>query len=138
MSRVWEAAQNTSVAGIREAIRGSLLARPGRLETPGVVKRRLMVVAWVVAIAVSGVYAVAGVPDVAPWSPHELQDMAGLPQPPAQFAPTDDGSLRQLSPEEYGQLQEIRRLIEQFPVPDGFTGGGTGVRGGQQPRGTGP
>ncbi|HEV3474715.1 MAG TPA: hypothetical protein VG602_05080 [Actinomycetota bacterium] len=125
MSRVWEAAQSASLDGARQAVRGALLAWPGQVETPGMVKRRLMVVAWAMAIAVSGVYAVANLPDAPPWSANELQDMAGLPHPPAQFAPEEDGSLRRLSPEEYQQLQEIRRLIERFPVPDDLVNAGT-------------
>lgn len=136
MSRLWEAAQGASLADMRRTLRKALLARPDRVETPGAVKRRLMVVAWAMAIAVSGVYAVAAVPDPQPWSANELQDMSGLPQPPAQFAPTEDGGLRRLSPEEYGQLQEIRRLIERFPVPDEFVAAGSGA--GQGKRRTGP
>lgn len=100
--------------------RGPLLSWPGRVETPGLVKRRLLLVASIAAIAVSGVYTVASLDDASPWTPQEQRDMAGLPDPPAQFAPTEDGDLRQLSPAEYAQLQEIRALIERFPVPDAF------------------
>jgi hypothetical protein len=104
---------------VEETIRGPLLARPGKLETPGSVKRRLLVVAAVMALAVTGAYTALGSTD-APWSPVELRDMAGLPRPPAPFAPTQDGDIRALSPVEYRQLQEIRGLIERFPVPDAF------------------
>jgi hypothetical protein len=99
---------------------GSMLARPGRIESSGTVKRRLLLVASVMAIAISGVYTVQALDAVTPWTAQEQRDMAGLPHPPAQFAPTDDGNLRLLSPEEYAQLQEIRSLIERFPVPDEF------------------
>lgn len=103
-----------------ERIRRPLMAWPGRLETGSTVKRRLLLVAVVMAVAISGAYVVAGLPEPVPWSPTQLRDLSGLPNPPAPFAPTDDGDLRRLSPEEYQQLQEIRRLIERFPVPEEF------------------
>ena len=102
------------------ALRGPLLAWPGRIETPGTVKRRLLFVASIMAIALSGVYTVESLGRSSPWTMQEQRDMAGLPNPPAQFAPMEDGSLRQLSPKEFAQLQEIRALVERFPVPDEF------------------
>ncbi|MGH2710914.1 MAG: hypothetical protein ACRDH9_06905 [Actinomycetota bacterium] len=80
----------------------------------------MLLVASVFAIAVSGVYTVDAIGKTTPWTPQQQQDMAGLPNPPAQYAPMEDGRLRQLSPEEYAQLQEIRSLVERFPVPDEF------------------
>lgn len=99
---------------------GPLLAWPGRLETPGTVKRRLLLVASIMAIALSGAYTVESLGRSSPWTMQQQRDMAGLPDPPAQFAPMEDGRLRQLSPEEFAQLQEIRSLVERFPVPDEF------------------
>jgi hypothetical protein len=87
---------------------------------PGTVKRRLLLVASIMAIALSGVYTVESIGRSSPWTMQEQRDMAGLPNPPAQFAPNEDGKLRQLSPEEFAQLQEIRALVERFPVPDQF------------------
>jgi hypothetical protein len=107
------------VSAVMETLRGPLLAQPGRLETPGTVKRRLLVVAAIMALAFGGAYAAFG-PGDGPWSPAELRDMAGLPRPPVPFAPTRDGDIRALSPHEHQQLEEIRGLIERFPVPDQF------------------
>jgi hypothetical protein len=104
----------------RGGLRGAFLARPGRIETPGAVKRRLLLVASVAAIAVSGVYTIDSLDRTSPWTAQEQRDLAGLPNPPARFAPIEDDRLRQLSPEEYAQLQEIRALVERFPVPDEF------------------
>ena len=73
-----------------------------------------------IAIAVSGVYTVEEIGRTTPWTSQQQKDMAGLPNPPAQYAPMEDGRLRELSPEEYEQLQEIRSLVERFPVPDEF------------------
>jgi hypothetical protein len=101
-------------------IRGSLLARPGSIETPGVVKRRLLLVASIAAIAISGVYTVEALDRTTPWTPQEQRDLAGLPEPPARFAPAEGGGMRRLSPAEFAQLQEIRSLVERFPVPDDF------------------
>lgn len=101
-------------------LRGPLLAWPGRLETAGTVKRRLLLIASVMAITVTGVYTIEALGYQTPWTSQQQRDMAGLPHPPARYAPTEDGDLRQLSPEEYAQLQEIRQLIERFPVPDQF------------------
>jgi hypothetical protein len=101
-------------------LRGPLLAWPGRIETPGTVKRRLLLVASVMAIALSGLYVVEALGRVSPWSSGEVIDMCGLPNPPANCAASDDGELHQLSPAEFAQLQEIRNLIERFPVPDQF------------------
>jgi hypothetical protein len=103
-----------------QGLRGPLLAWPGRIETTGTVKRRMLLVASVIAIAVSGVYTVDAIGRTTPWTSQQQKDMAGLPNPPAQYAPMEDGQLRQLSPEEYAQLQEIRSLVERFPVPDEF------------------
>ena len=104
----------------RGGVRGAFLARPGTIEAPGVVKRRLLLVASIAAIAISGVYTFEALDRTSPWSSQEQRDMAGLPDPPAQFAPIEGGDLRQLSPAEYAQLQEIRSLVERFPVPDDF------------------
>jgi hypothetical protein len=102
-------------------LRGSLLAWPGRIETPGTVKRRLLLVASVMAIALSGFYAVESIGRSSPWSSTQVIDMCGLPRPPANCAVKEDGSLHQLSPAEFAQLQEIRGLVERFPVPEGFS-----------------
>lgn len=104
------------VAGL---LRRSVLARPGHLETPATVKRRLLVVAAVMALAATGAYSTVGTA-AGPWSGAELRDLAGLPEPPAPFVPSREGDIRQLSPQEFQQLQEIRGLIERFPVPDEF------------------
>ncbi len=102
-------------------VRGSLLAWPGRIETPGTVKRRLLLVASIMAIALSGFYAVEAIGETSPWSSGEVIDMCGLPHPPVTCAASEDGSLHQLSPEELAQLQEIRALVERFPVPEAFS-----------------
>lgn len=104
----------------RGRLRAALLARPGVIESPGIVKRRLLLVASIAAIAVSGVYTLESLDRTSPWTAQQQRDMAGLPDPPARFAPIEDGRLRQLSPEEFAQLQEIRSLVERFPVPDEF------------------
>lgn len=114
-----------------ERLRAPLLAWPGRLETPGLVKRRLLLVATIGALALSAAYGASGEAAPAPFFGRELRDMAGLPEPPARFAPTDDGDIRRLSPEEYGQLQKIKRLIERFPVPDAFVDQGERPRRGR-------
>jgi hypothetical protein len=105
------------MAELGRGIGGALLAWPGRIETPGTVKRRLLLVASIMAIALSGVYMVDAVGNVSPWSSGEIIDMCGLPNPPANCAASDDGNLHQLSPEEFAQLQEIQALIQRFPVP---------------------
>jgi hypothetical protein len=102
-------------------VRGSLLAWPGRIETPGVVKRRLLLVASIMAIALSGFYVVDSMGAESPWSSGEVIDMCGLPYPPVTCAQGEDGSLHQLSPAELAQLQEIRNLVERFPVPEAFS-----------------
>ena len=102
-------------------VRGSLLAWPGRIETPGTVKRRLLLVASIMAIALSGYYVVDSIAGPSPWSPDEVIDMCGLPHPPVTCAASEDGNLHQLSPEELAQLQEIRSLVERFPVPEAFS-----------------
>jgi hypothetical protein len=119
----------TSVTG---RIRGPFVAWPGRIETPGLVKRRLLLVASIAAITVSGVYTIDSLDRTSPWTSQEQRDMAGLPDPPAQYAPIENGQLRQLSPEEYAQLQEIRALVERFPVPDEFAKVGKPGRGGRK------
>ena len=101
--------------------RGSVLAWPGRIETPGIVKRRLLLVASIMAIALSGYYVVDSMGETSPWSSGEVIDMCGLPHPPVTCAESEDGSLHQLSPEELAQLQEIRSLVERFPVPEAFS-----------------
>ena len=114
-----EAARRPAVNDVR--LRGSLLAWPGRIETPGIVKRRLLLVASIMAIALSGFYAVDAIGDASPWSSSQVIDMCGLPHPPVTCAQSEDGSLHQLSPEELAQLQEIRALVERFPVPEAFS-----------------
>ena len=115
---VSEAAGRLAVSEARA--RGSLLAWPGRIETPGTVKRRLLLVASVMAIALSGLYVLDSLGAPSPWSSREVIDMCGLPHPPATCAASEDGSLHQLSAEELRQLQEIRALVERFPVPEQF------------------
>jgi hypothetical protein len=117
------------------AVRGPFLSWPGRIESAGTVKRRLLLVASIMAIAVAGVYEVSSMGPSSPWTDQEERDMAGLPNPPAPFTPTESGDIRQLSPAEYAQLQEIKQLIERFPVPDEFVnirpeGGGRNRGGG--------
>ncbi len=104
------------------AIRAALLPWPGRIETPRLVKQRLLLMATIFALSVSGTYSVMGPDTVAPFSNPELRNMAGLPHPPVRFAPVGgrDGQIRQLTEEEFEQLEDIRRLIERFPVPDAF------------------
>lgn len=111
----------------------SLGSWPGRIEGAGLVRRRLMVVAVILALAVSGVFAVTGTDSGDPFSPSQLRDLSGLPEPPVHFVSTDDGDLQRLSPEELEQLREIRGLIERFPVPDAFTRLDGGRRGGGGP-----
>jgi hypothetical protein len=115
-----KAGGRVAVTELGGSLRGPLLAWPGRIETPGTVKRRLLLVASVMAIALSGVYMVEAVGNVSPWSSGEVLDMCGLPNPPANCAASEDGNLHQLSPEEFAQLQEIQGLIERFPVVDEF------------------
>jgi hypothetical protein len=117
-----EAEGRLAMIGRDVGLRGSLLAWPGRIETPGTVKRRLLLVASVMAIALSGFYVVDGLGATSPWSSGEIIDMCGLPNPPARCAASDDGDLHQLSPAEFAQLQEIQSLIRRFPVPDAFAG----------------
>lgn len=98
----------------------SLGSWPGRIESSGMVRRRLLLVAVIMALAVGGVVAVAGTGSGQPFSPSQLRDLSGLPEPPAHFVSTEEGDLRRISPEEIEQLGEIRSLIERFPVPDAF------------------
>lgn len=99
----------------------SLGSVPGRIEGGAMVRRRLMLVAVVMALAISGVLAISGTGSGDPFSPTELRDLSGLPEPPVHFVSTEDGGLQRLTPEELEQLREIRGLIERFPVPDAFT-----------------
>lgn len=115
-----EAGGRLALTELGGGLRGPLLAWPGRIETPGTVKRRLLLVASIMAIALSGVYMVDAVGNVTPWTSGEIVDMCGLPNPPANCAASEDGNLHQLSPEEFAQLQEIQGLIQRFPVPDEF------------------
>lgn len=107
-------------------------AWPGRIETPGLVKRRLLVVAAVLALTITGYSLLTQSGQATPWSPTELEDLAGLPNPPVRFVPTEEtGEIRQLSLDELRQLERIRDLIEHFPVPDAFLNEpGNGAEGG--------
>jgi hypothetical protein len=99
-------------------------AWPGRIETPGHVKRRLLVVSVVGALTLAGSYAVSQVgPSHGPFTHDELQDMSGLPVPPVRFVQDSDGTYRELTPEELQQLDELQRLIENFPAPQNLGGG---------------
>ena len=114
-------------------MRSAVLPWPGRIETPRLVKQRLLLVAMVMALSVAGSYSVVGGQTLAPFSNPELRNMAGLPQPPVRFAPVGpaaNGDLRQLTEEEFKQLEDIRRLIERFPVPDAFANAPKPKRGG--------
>lgn len=115
------------------AIRAALLPWPGRVETPRLVKQRLLLVATVMAISLSGMHSVMSTEAAAPFSNPELRNMSGLPQPPVRFAPVGrsaDGRIRQLTKEEFRQLEDIRRLIDRFPVPDAFVNAERPKRGG--------
>jgi hypothetical protein len=104
------------VARLNEAV----LSWPGRLETPGLVKRRLLVVATAAALALTGFFTLNGRSAPAPFTNQQLVDLSGLPRPPVRFVPGETGGLRQLTPEEFRQLERIRQLIEHFPVPEVF------------------
>jgi hypothetical protein len=105
-----------------ERVRKALGPLPGRLESHGQVKRRLLVVAVVAALAVSGTYAVMnqGSGGAAPFTKHELQDLSGLPHPPVHYVQDKDGTYRELTPEEYQKLQELQELVKGFPAPQVF------------------
>ncbi|MCA1727279.1 MAG: hypothetical protein LC722_06425 [Actinobacteria bacterium] len=97
---------------------------PGRLESAGQVKRRLLVVSVIAALAVGGAFAVTQYGSArGPFTQAELQDMSGLPLPPVRFVQDADGTYRELSPEELQQLQELQRLIQNFPAPQNLGGG---------------
>ncbi len=99
-------------------------AWPGRIETPGHVKRRLLVVSVVAALAVGGVVATTQfTPARGPFTQSELQDMSGLPEPPVRFVQDTDGTYRELTAEELEQLRQLQELIENFPAPQNLGGG---------------
>ena len=105
-------------------VRASLDARPGRIESVGQVKRRLLVVAIVSALTIVGVYSVTGSEALpSPFSDTELKDLSGLPKPPVHFVQDQDGSLRELTPAEQEQLRQLQDLIRNFPAPQIFGGG---------------
>lgn len=123
------------MSGLAGRVRDALGTWPGRIESGVTVRRRLLVVAVVMALGVSGFLAIAGAGSGEPFSPAQLRDLSGLPEPPAHFVTSDEGGLRRLTPEELAQLREIRTLIERFPVPDAFArvdGEGRGNRGGDR------
>ena len=97
---------------------------PGRLESAGQVKRRMLLVSVVGVLAVGGFFAVTSVgPDTGPFTGQELRDMSGLPVPPVRFVQDADGTFRELSPEEVEQLRQLQELIRNFPAPQNFGGG---------------
>ncbi len=90
---------------------------PGRLESAGHVKRRMLVIAVVGALSVGGVYAVSQFgPETGPFTGAELRDMSGLPQPPVRFAIDGDGNYHELTTEELQQLQELQTFIDSIPA----------------------
>jgi hypothetical protein len=120
----------------------ALGAWPGRIESVGHVKRRLLVVAAVAALAIGGTYAVLEMgPSAAPFTDSEVRDLSGLPEPPVRFVQEDNGSLRQLTPQELEQLQQLNELIRNFPAPDIFVqrpgAGGKGATRGASEGGSG-
>ena len=97
---------------------------PGRLESPGQVKRRMLLISVVGVIALGGLFAVTAYdPNSGPFSRQELRDMSGLPVPPVRFVQDPDGTYRELSPEELEQLRQLQELIRNFPAPQNFGGG---------------
>jgi len=108
-------------------------AWPGRLETPGHVKRRMLVIAVVAALSVAGVFAVSNFgPGSGPFSGAELRDMSGLPHPPVRFVVDGDGNYRELTPEELDQLRQLQELIRNFPAQN-FGSGVSGPQPGTSP-----
>lgn len=106
-------------------VRTALGQLPGRLESVGQVKRRMLVVSVVAALAMSGAYVVSRPsPPASPFSGDELRDLAGLPAPPVRFVQESDGTLRRLSPDEQKQLAQLQDLIRNFPAPSIFAGKG--------------
>lgn len=99
---------------------GALGAWPGRIETPALVKRRLLVVSMIMSLVVSGFLVIRTSYAAGPFTDQQLEDLSGLPHPPVQYVSTDGGDMKQLSPSELRQLERIRQLIEHFPVPDAF------------------
>ena len=105
-------------------VAGHLGSLPGRLESPGQVKRRMLVVSIVASLTVGGALAVTRTgPSSGPFTPQELRDMSGLPEPPVRFVQDTDGTFRELSPEELDKLRELQELIRNFPAPQNFGGG---------------
>jgi hypothetical protein len=97
---------------------------PGRLESPGQVKRRMLVVSVVAVLSLMGLFAVVTFDGGSgPFSGQELRDMSGLPVPPVRFVQDPDGTYRELSPEELEQLRQLQELIRNFPAPQNFGGG---------------
>jgi hypothetical protein len=105
------------VNGLWSALDRFLGPLVGRLETPGQVKRRMLVISLVAAIAASGAYTVTRLgPDPGPFNAQELRDMSGLPAPPVRFVQDADGTFRTLNPEELEQLRQLQELIRNFPA----------------------
>ncbi|MGH2739273.1 MAG: hypothetical protein ACRDH6_02140 [Actinomycetota bacterium] len=99
---------------------GALVAWPGRIETPALVKRRLLVVSMAMSLILTGFIVLQTSYADAPFTNQQLEDLSGLPRPPVPYVSTDGGSMKQLTPAEVRQLERIRQLIEHFPVPDAF------------------
>ena len=94
---------------------------PGRLESPGQVKRRMLFVSLIATLALVGAVAVAEYgPDRGPFTGTQLRDMSGLPQPPVRFVRDADGTYRELTAEEVEQLQQLEDLIRNFPGQQNF------------------
>jgi hypothetical protein len=90
---------------------------PGRLESAGHVKRRMLVIAVVAGLSIGGVYAVTQFgPETGPFTGAELRDMSGLPQPPVRFVVDADGNYHELTAEELQQLEELQRFIDSIPA----------------------
>jgi hypothetical protein len=96
---------------------------PGRLESPGQVKRRLLFVTLIAALAMFGASTVLSGPARGPYSQEQLKDLSGLPEPPVRYVQDSDGTYRELSDEELEQLRQLQELIRQFPAPQNFGGG---------------
>ncbi|MEX2459387.1 MAG: hypothetical protein WD770_10430 [Actinomycetota bacterium] len=96
---------------------------PGRLESPGQVKRRLLFVTLIAALTVLGASSVMSGPGGGPFNQEELRDLSGLPVPPVHFVQDADGTYHELSPDELEQLRQLQELIRQFPAPQNFGGG---------------
>lgn len=96
---------------------------PGRIESPGQVKRRLLFVTLIAGLTVLGASTVLAGAGGGPYSPGELRDLSGLPEPPVHFVQDADGAYHELSPAELEQLRQLQELIRQFPAPQNFGGG---------------